>query len=54
LCRFRKWVLRTNTELSAEQVALKYKQLWQVERVFRDVKSLLISRPIFHQSCCVL
>ena len=44
-----KWVLRTNTELSAEQVALKYKQLWQVERVFRDVKSLLITRPIFHQ-----
>lgn len=44
-----KWVLRTNTDLSAEQVALKYKQLWQVERVFRDVKSLLITRPIFHQ-----
>ena len=32
-----------------KQVALKYKQLWQVERVFRDVKSLLITRPIFHQ-----
>jgi transposase len=42
-------VLRTNTDLSAEQVALKYKQLWQVERVFRDVKSLLLTRPIFHQ-----
>ena len=27
----------------------KHKQLWQVERVFRDVKSLLITRPIFHQ-----
>ena len=44
-----KWVLRTNTDLSAEQVALKYKQLWLVEQVFRDVKSLLITRPIFHQ-----
>ena len=44
-----KWVLRTNTDLSAAQVALRYKQLWQVERVFRDVKSLLITRPIFHQ-----
>lgn len=44
-----KWVLRTNTDLSAAQVALKNKQLWQVERVFRDVKSLLIPRPIFHQ-----
>jgi transposase len=41
-----KWVLITNTDLSAEKVALKYKQLWQVERVFRDVKSLLETRPI--------
>lgn len=45
-----KWVLKTNTDLSAEQVALKYKELWQVERVFRDIKSLLDTRPIFHQS----
>jgi len=44
-----KWVLRTNTDLSADQVALKYKELWQVEKVFRDVKSLLTTRPIFHQ-----
>jgi len=45
-----KWVLITNTDLSAEKVALKYKQLWQVERVFRDVKSLLQTRPIYHQN----
>lgn len=44
-----KWVLTTNTDLSPSQVALKYKELWQVERVFRDVKSLLTTRPIFHQ-----
>jgi len=44
-----KWVLTTNTELSAEKVALKYKELWQVEKVFRDIKSLLETRPIFHQ-----
>ena len=44
-----KWVLRTNTDLSADKVALKYKELWQVERVFRDVKSMLETRPIFHQ-----
>ena len=44
-----KWVLRTNTELGADKVALKYKELWQVERVFRDVKSMLETRPIFHQ-----
>jgi len=44
-----KWVLRTNTDLPTEKVALKYKELWQVERVFRDVKSMLETRPIFHQ-----
>jgi transposase len=44
-----KWVLTTNTDLSPDSVALKYKELWQVERVFRDVKSLLETRPIFHQ-----
>lgn len=44
-----KWVLQTNTDLSAAQVALKYKQLWQVERIFRDVKSLLETRPVFHR-----
>ena len=44
-----KWVLKTNTKLTAEQVALKYKELWQVEQVFRDMKSILDTRPIFHQ-----
>ena len=44
-----KWVLRTNMNLSAERVALKYKELWQVEQVFRDVKSVLDTRPIFHK-----
>ena len=44
-----KWVLQTNTDLSAEEVAIKYKELWQVEKVFRDIKSLLDTRPIYHQ-----
>jgi transposase len=44
-----KWVLKTNTTLTTEQVALKYKELWQVEQVFRDMKSALDTRPIFHQ-----
>jgi transposase len=44
-----KWVLRTNTSLSPEQVALKYKELWQVEQVFREVKSVLETRPVFHK-----
>jgi len=30
-------------------VALKYKQLWMVEDVFRSMKSLLDTRPIFHK-----
>jgi len=44
-----KWVLMTNTNLSADQVALKYKELWQVEQVFRDIKSVLETRPVYHQ-----
>lgn len=44
-----KWVLQTNMKLSSEEVALKYKELWQVENVFRNMKSLLETRPIFHR-----
>ena len=45
-----KWVLRTNTELPADMGALKYKELWQVEQAFRDMKSVLETRPIYHQT----
>jgi transposase len=44
-----KWVLTTNTDLPTDQIALKYKELWQVERVFRDVKTMLHTRPVYHQ-----
>lgn len=45
-----KWVLQTDLEaLSAAEVALKYKQLWMVEEMFRTAKTLLESRPIFHK-----
>ena len=43
-----KWVLRTNTDLPTEEVALQYKQLWTVEDIFRTMKSTLETRPIFH------
>jgi Transposase DDE domain len=43
------WVLRTNTALSAADVALQYKRLWMVEHWFRACKSLLATRPIYHQ-----
>jgi transposase len=44
-----KWVLQTTADLPADGVALKYKELWQVEQVFRDIKSILGTRPIYHQ-----
>jgi hypothetical protein len=44
-----KWVLRTNTGLPAKEVALKYKQLWMVEAMFRSMKSVLETRPIHHR-----
>lgn len=44
-----KWVLRTNTDLPAQEIALKYKQLWMVENVFRTTKSILRTRPIYHK-----
>lgn len=44
-----KWVLRTNTDLAMDVVALAYKQLWMVEAIFRSMKSLLETRPIYHQ-----
>lgn len=44
-----KWVLRTNTHLPAADVALKYKELWQVEDIFRSTKSILETRPIYHK-----
>jgi hypothetical protein len=43
------WVLRTNTNLSAAAVAVQFKRLWQVEQWFRSCKSLLETRPIYHQ-----
>ena len=44
------FVLRTNAKISALQAVLRYRDLWQVETLFRDAKSLLDTRPIFHSS----
>jgi hypothetical protein len=44
-----KWVLRTDTDLPAEEVALRYKDLLLVEDAFRTAKSILETRPIFHK-----
>jgi len=39
----------TDPSLPAEDVALGYKQLWQVERAFRTLKTTLDLRPLYHR-----
>lgn len=42
------YILQTNTELPTAEVATAYKDLWQIERAFRNLKSTLDLRPVFH------
>ena len=44
-----KWVLTTNTGLDARTTALAYKHLWMVEALFRSMKSILETRPVYHK-----
>jgi transposase len=44
-----KFVLTTNTSMPAAEVATTYKSLWRVERTFREQKTTLEVRPIYHQ-----
>ncbi len=44
------WVLRTNTTLEPMVVALGYKHLWTVEDLFRTMKSVLETRPVYHRT----
>lgn len=44
-----KWVLRTNLADQPEIIALAYKELWMVEDMFRTMKSILDTRPIYHK-----
>ena len=44
-----KWVLQTDTDLPAEEVDLRYKDLLLVEDAFRTMKSILETRPIYHK-----
>jgi IS4 transposase len=44
-----KWLLRTSDEsLTAADLAAAYRQLYQVERGWRDMKGALALRPVFH------
>jgi len=45
-----KWVLETDADLKTAEVALRYKDLWMVEDLFRTVKSILKTRPIYHSN----
>jgi hypothetical protein len=42
------FVLRTNLDLPTAEIATTYKGLWRVERTFREEKSTLEVRPLFH------
>ena len=43
------WVLRTNLADEAKNIAQSYKDLWMVEDLFRTMKSILETRPIYHK-----
>jgi hypothetical protein len=44
------FVLRTNARISALQAVLRYRDLLQVEDLFRTAKALLRTRPIYHSA----
>jgi hypothetical protein len=44
-----KWVLQTNLADEPKIIALAYKELWMVEDLFRTMKSILETRPVYHK-----
>jgi hypothetical protein len=44
-----KWVLQSNLADESKIIALAYKELWMVEDLFRTMKSILETRPIYHK-----
>jgi hypothetical protein len=44
------FVLRTNAKISPLQAVLRYRDLIQVEELFRTAKALMRTRPIYHSS----
>src|SRR5215207_788479 len=44
------FVLRTNTRITPLQAVLRYRDLIQVEQLFRSAKTLMRTRPIYHSS----
>jgi hypothetical protein len=44
------FVLRTNARITPLQAVLRYRDLIQVEQLFRSAKTLMRTRPIYHSS----
>jgi hypothetical protein len=44
------FVLRTNAQITPLQAVLRYRDLIQVEQLFRTAKALMRTRPIYHSS----
>jgi hypothetical protein len=44
------FILRTNARITPLQAVLRYRDLLQVEEVFRTAKALMHTRPIYHSS----
>jgi hypothetical protein len=45
-----RYLLRcSDAKLSAADIALGYKQLWQIERGWRDLKQVIDLRPVYHR-----
>ena len=44
------FVLRTNAKITPLQAVLRYRDLLQVEDLFRRTKAIMRTRPIFHSS----
>jgi len=42
-------IATSDPQISAEDIALGYKNLLEAERGFRDLKSTLLLRPVFHR-----
>lgn len=45
-----KYAIRDDSSLSDEEAALAYKELWRVEQAFRNLKSGLEIRPMYHRN----
>lgn len=41
-------VSTSSMKMDAADVVAGYKQLWAIERVFRDMKNILDIRPVYH------